>query len=316
MKFTPHFLATVLAAALTIGLSGCTGNTPTPQSASSTAEKQLDTNETAEAIKTMINERIARSPRVVDSDVKIVAIQPVRQQPGWNAYTIVADLVLDEEGHRKNFKERMVYFSNGSAFSTNLMSLQERSSYTELMSAPFAEAHYTDEFLIAGTPTAPYKLALFSDPLCPFCVRFFPDVLEQVEKYPGKYALYYYPLALSSIHPASDTVVLAAEAAKAAGVADVDKRLYVGLDINPRWTSETKILARFNELMGSELTVEQIHSADIEAKIARAKEIAEEVRVSGTPSLYVNGKRDRKREAYKQVVGKKGPASVPGSCGK
>ena len=67
------------------------------------------------------------------------------------------------------------------------------------------EKYYDKSKLIAGNPNAKDKIVLFSDPLCPFCIDFAPDVINYVNKNSNKIALYYYSFPLSS-HPASTRV--------------------------------------------------------------------------------------------------------------
>ena len=61
-------------------------------------------------------------------------------------------------------------------------------------------------------------MVIFSDPMCPFCIDFVPEVIDEiVSSKTKKIALFYYHFPLS-IHPRAETIVKATIAAEADGV--------------------------------------------------------------------------------------------------
>jgi protein-disulfide isomerase len=68
----------------------------------------------------------------------------------------------------------------------------------------FKSEFYKKSNLISGDENSKHKVAIFSDPLCPFCKKFVPQAMEYMKKYPKEFALYYYHLPLATLHPAAD----------------------------------------------------------------------------------------------------------------
>ncbi len=53
------------------------------------------------------------------------------------------------------------------------------------------DKYYQKTKLVAGSEKAKDKIVIFSDPLCPLCPHYVPQVIEFVNKNPDNIALYY-----------------------------------------------------------------------------------------------------------------------------
>lgn len=168
-----------------------------------------------------------------------------------------------------------------------------------------SEKYYDKSKLIAGNPNAKDKLVLFSDPLCPFCIDFAPDVINYVNKNSSKIALYYYNFPLQS-HPASTPLVKIIEVAKQKGLKDVELKVY-----QTKWeqyfdvksTDEKKILEAFNKEFKTDIKLEEISAKTVNDDLQKDISMGEEALVQGTPTIFVNGEKDSSRQKY-ETLGK------------
>ena len=166
------------------------------------------------------------------------------------------------------------------------------------------KSFYRKDHLIYGKESAPNKIVVFSDPICPFCQGYLPGLLKAAKENPDKIALYYYHFPLIMLHKEAPTVIKAAMVAEKKGVKDVMEKVYAQ-KFNLDTSDEKKILKAFNKAMGTHITSKDIHAKDIEARYEFDKKMADKMMISGTPTVYVNGKKDFSRRKYKEIIKKK-----------
>jgi protein-disulfide isomerase len=131
-----------------------------------------------------------------------------------------------------------------------------------------------------------------------------PGFLEAIKKHPGKIALYYYHLPLERLHPASPTVSRLMLVAKKKGVADVELYTYKNKDyFTYDERDEDKIIRAFNKVMGTDIKKEELHTKEIDDELKEDKKYIDELMINGTPTIYVDGKKDNSREKYKKILG-------------
>lgn len=153
-----------------------------------------------------------------------------------------------------------------------------------------------------GPKDAKVVIVEFSDYQCPFCSQTEPLVDGMLAAYPKDVKRVYKQFPLTSIHP---NALPASKAALAAGKQDKFWEMHAKLFANQReltadnfkkWAEELKLdVARFEKDMNSPEVAAQV---DRETQEARAAE------VSGTPTIFVNGKRLQQRspEGFKAVI--------------
>ena len=156
------------------------------------------------------------------------------------------------------------------------------------------KSFYRKDHLIYGKESAPNKIVVFSDPICPFCQGYLPGLLKAAKENPDKIALYYYHFPLIMLHKEAPTVIKAAIAAEEKGMKDVMQKVY-DAKFNIDTSDEKKILAEFNKKMGTHITLKDIHAKEIEKRYNFDKEYADKMMISGTPTVYFNGKKDFSR---------------------
>ena len=65
-----------------------------------------------------------------------------------------------------------------------------------------------------------------------------------------------------------------------------------------------KILTTFNRVIGTNLTMREINDAKVLKRLHQDMVVVSEMYVTGTPTLFVNGKKDPNRLELKKILGK------------
>jgi predicted DsbA family dithiol-disulfide isomerase len=252
----------------------------------------------AEKIADFLEDKFLQNPRLKSVDVAVIDTVPLQQVKGWNAYIVDVEAVL-KQGDKK-IKQKMIWFSDGRVITKELSDMKDGSNITELVKPKFRLEYYTKENLIYGKADAKHKIAIFSDPLCPFCKAYVPETLKYLKKYPDTFGVYYYHFPLERLHPASVHLVKMAAAAEQKGVKDFILKLY-SIKINPREKDIKKILKAFNKAVGTKLTEADINTPDVLKQVNHDYDIADKVMVGGTPTVYFDGKVDHTKKKYLTV---------------
>jgi len=299
-------IITALLISGVIGLSGCFDNvqkananevTATKVTPSSTSLKSLEAN--SKKVEEYLTNQFGNNPRIVSIKVKVIEVKPFEALKGWGTYIVSVEASLKAKP-KELIKQKMIWFSNGTVVSKDLANTQTGESYVDSVKPDFQESYYSKENLIYGDANATHKIAIFSDPLCPFCKSFAPQALTYMKKYPKKFAVYYYHYPILRIHPASAIVIRAAVVAEDKGIKDVAINMYkIKIDVQEK--NVQKILKAFNKVVGSHVTQKEILSKAVAAHIAHDDEIAKNIFVGGTPTVYVDNKIDKTREKYKRL---------------
>lgn len=242
-------------------------------------------------------EAINSSSQYTLTNIKILNKQDVKEIKDFRAYSVKIDLKL--VGKDKTISLNDIVFTNGSVLSKDFLFLDSRRSIKDNISPDIDESFYNQSHFIEGSFEAVNKLVVFSDPLCPSCMDVIPDVIKFVRAHPKDFALFYYNFPLS-IHKGAKTLVKASIVAKKFNK-DVLLKLYEeALDLEK--TDEVSVLALFNKIMGTKLTLEEINQKEVVDFMESDIELAKDYMVRGTPTLYINGKKDLTKIAYKKMV--------------
>jgi len=253
----------------------------------------------SDKVEDFLDDKFSENPRLKSVDVKVSDVVPLKELKGWDAYIVDVEAYLKSQP-KHLIKQRMIWFSNGQMITKELTDMQTGESLTDVVKPSFKEDYYTKENLVSGNPHAKHKVAIFSDPLCPFCKGFVPGALADMKKDPNKFAVYYYHFPLERLHPASVTLVKAAVAAELQGHKNVVEKLYK-VEINPQERDEKKILKAFNKAEGTHITLQDLKNPAVAKQLKHDMEIANTVMVGGTPTLYLDGKVDKTKKKYLKV---------------
>ena len=246
--------------------------------------------------------RVSQNPNVT---IKEVSINTKKKIPlaGWNGY--ILDVKVNVQGKDVNAKD--ILFSDGKYISLDLIDSTTGKSLKDLVTPNLTSNYHDKAKLIAGNHEAKDKIVIFSDPLCPYCIDYVPEVIKYVQKNSDSIALYYYHFPLLSIHPAAGTLVKLIDIAKHKGIKDAELKTYQ-IDwekyFDVKSTDAKVILEAFNKEFKTDIKLDELSKAEITKTIDSDIAMAEEVMVQGTPTIFVNGVKDSTRLKY-ETLGKK-----------
>lgn len=241
-------------------------------------------------------------------DIKIKAKKKLDKPIGWNAYFLSIFLEIHKPDSNKTevVEATDTVFSDGNYLAKDLLNLKTGNTIKRDVALDLTPKYYRKDHLIAGNAKAKNKLVIFSDPECPFCQDFVPELIKFVKKHPKQFALYYYHFPLDVIHKASPTlirVIMAAEKKLKMNQADLLIKAYEHYFDIPT-TDEDEILRVFNKAFKTKITKKEIHTPDIEKRFKYDFKMASDLVISGTPTLYVNGKKDASRKKHLELLKK------------
>ena len=231
--------------------------------------------------------RVSQNPNIKIKDIKINTKKEL-SIAGWTGY--ILDINASVQG--KDIQAKDFLFTNGTHIAPDLIDMKTMQSMKDVIVPNLTDKYYKKDNLIAGNEKAKNKVVLFSDPLCPFCMDYIPTVIAEVNKNKENIALYYYAFPLTQIHPASLPLSKLIDIAHSKGVVDVITKAYT-IDwskyFDEKSTDEAKILEAFNKELGTDIKIEELNKKELNTKIEKDVAMADDVLVSGTPTIYVNG---------------------------
>ena len=250
------------------------------------------------AIEEFIKGNVARNPNVSLLEMEVTGRHPVPSLKGWESVMLKLKLEVNRGGKKSTIDTTDILFTSGDV----VANLKQKQSLKNLVRPVVQPEHYRKDRIIAGDMSgkAQYKIVVFSDPQCPFCMDYVPDVIALAQKHPEKITLYYYHLPLPTLHPAAPVIVRAAAALELKGEKNVVERMYAA-GMEAKTNDEAEVLAEFNKKMKSSLKPADLHTKEVEAHVAADAAAAGELMVRGTPSIFINGQFDSDKSMFENL---------------
>lgn len=258
-------------------------------------------------VEDFLQDKISENPNIVDINVDVVDTIKISELKDWNAYIVKLDLTIKENkkgGDKKatrKINQQTMWFSDGEVIARDLTLMSSGENLSDLVKPSFKDNFYKKENLIYGNSNAKHKVAIFSDPLCPYCRKFVPKAINAMKKQPNKFAIYYFHFPLPSIHPAAIDLVKAATAAELKGHKDVVLNLYK-VKVDAREKNVSKILKAFNKTMKTNIKESDLKSAQVMKHYKSDLKIAEDLMVGGTPTMFFDGQLDKTKRKYEKAL--------------
>jgi protein-disulfide isomerase len=243
---------------------------------------------------------IGNNPNISNLKVDVSGKKNLPAMSGWQAYFVTIEADVKQGGDTRHINQNGTYFVSGNILAPELVNLKTGERYNDSVAPDFDDAFYTKSNRISGEANATYKVAIFSDPLCPFCRRYVPEALSYMTKYPKTFAVYYYHLPLTSLHPAAVTLTKAAIAAEQNGMDDAVLKLYK-VEVNANEKDEQKILNAFNKTFGTKIGSDDIRRSSVVKQFEFDQKVSQSMMVAGTPTVFFNGQKDPSKNKYKDV---------------
>jgi hypothetical protein len=244
-----------------------------------------------------VKRSVVKNPQVKVKGVTVLESKTDERLPGWTILLTTMDL----EYQKKEIHAPEMMFVKDGLITGHLVNLKTGNDYRDEIKPSVPESYYDDAHLFFGNKDAEHKILIFSDPQCPFCQEIVPEIFKAAKENPTKIAVYYYHLPLLRIHPVSDVLTRVMHVAQHEGKMDVVEKIY-SLKINPRETDMTKILAAVKSHTGYSVTAAQVDAKEVKAAMHADEIAASKMMVSGTPTIYVDGKWDKMRDGYKKLI--------------
>jgi protein-disulfide isomerase len=244
-----------------------------------------------------VKRHVVLNPQVKVKGITIIEETSHPALPGWSVY--LTTINLDYQGKEINAPET-IFVKDGLA-TRNLVSLEKGKDYRKEIKPKVSDKFYNDAHLIFGNKNAAHKVLVFSDPQCPFCQDVVPDIMKAAKEHPDTIALYYYHLPLLRIHPVSDVLTRVMHLAQHEGKMDILPKVYA-MKIDSKETDTKKILAEVKKQTGYSVSVTQVNAEKVKDAMKADTDAASELMVSGTPTIYVDGKWDKMRNKYKEFI--------------
>ncbi len=244
------------------------------------------------------HKKFKSNDRVQIKDIKISMKKEIKS--GWYGYAFDISAIVGG----KNANAKDVIFTDGNFVTPDLQDMSTGNSYQDMMKPLLDAKYYKSEHLIAGNANAKHKIVVFSDPLCPFCIEYMPELIQDVMKKPDTFALYYYHFPLLRLHPDANVITKAMHIATAQGVKDVTLKTYQGefhKYLKPGKNPDQTVLSAFNKVLGTNITLAQINDPMVHKAISYDVMMGDKAMVEGTPTVFFDGAYDKSRYKYDKV---------------
>jgi len=251
-------------------------------------------------VEAFLTKQIGGNPAIKTLEVKVVDKKALKSPRGWDAVVINLKATVKQGGSERPVTQRMVYFVSGNYLTSDLTNIKTGEQLKNSIAPDFKPEYYKKSNLVYGNENAEHKVAIFSDPLCPFCRKFVPEAINYMKKYPSKFAVYYYHLPLVSLHPAAVALTKAAVAAELEGRKDTVLEMYK-VQIGGREKDNQKILDAFNKQLGTKITLKDIETPAVKKHAAFDMEVSQSMMVNGTPTMFFDGKKDASKAKFRAV---------------
>ena len=242
-----------------------------------------------EKLSHFIQNKYSQFPNLKELKVDVVDSKNIPNSPLWKAVKLRLSGKFKHGKTFRPFAENHILFTDGNNFTETLNSLNG-DDWKEIFTPQIEPKHYSPSHLLYGNSNAKHKIVIFSDPLCPFCQRSIPALLNYVKHYPKTFAVYYYHLPLERLHPASVALTKLMYMAQIRGDKEAITKAY-HTPVSSRERDGKKILEAFNQITGLKYLESDLNSPLAQQALRHDKAIANELEVRGTPTIYLDGKK-------------------------
>jgi len=234
--------------------------------------------------------------------VEVISHYQIDEVPNWEVYFLSMKIDITIDGKTKTSTVPQTVFTSGDRITFKLMKKgvngKKNVNYATLLKPKVPKSAYDDAHFLIGNKNAPHKILIFSDPFCPYCQEKVPEVIRVVKANPKTYALYYYHLPLLKIHPASDLTTKAMHIFHKKGDIDNMLKLY-DLFVEATEKDPKEIIKAIKEKTGVKFTLKQLSTKAVKKAIKTDLKMRKRLQVTTTPTIFIDGVWDRKREKYK-----------------
>jgi len=269
------------------------------------ATLSLSASSNEDVVTNYIKKYMVKAPSVKVVSVDIIGKKELDSPKGWDAYfvNIHAEIKKSPTVTDKVTVPETIFAKDDFA-SPTLIDMKTGKDLKASLKPELKSNVYDDKHLFAGNKDAKHKIVVFTDPKCPFCQKKVPEIYKAVKANPKTFALYYYHFPLLRIHPVSDILTRVMLIEQKNKHFDNAMKVYT-LNVKTGDRNVTRVLAEVKKVMGISLTEKDLDAKDISDELKADQEMATKALVSGTPTVYIDGKWDKSRTKYKEFISNK-----------
>jgi len=257
---------------------------------------------TVDEVKDYVKNKMVNNPQIEVTSVDVIGKKELEEPKGWTAFfvNIHANIKRSKTEKDRVTVPETIFAKDGFAAPT-LIDMKTGEDLKSKLKPDLDPSIYDEKHLIAGNKDAKHKIVVFSDPQCPYCREVVPKMYKTVKEHPETFALYYYHMPLLRLHPVSDIITRAMLVEQNKKNFDKAMDMY-SLKINPTEVNATKVLAKINKEYDLNITEEDINREEISKELIFDRKMATKAMVSGTPTVFIDGKWDRSKQEYKKLI--------------
>ena len=258
----------------------------------------------ADDVKDYVKNHMIKNKQVQVTGVEIISSKMLDDPKGWEVFFLNIDATVKKSPtvFDKVTVPETLFVKDGFTAPT-LINLETGEDLKTILKPALPKGIYDEKHLLIGNKDAKHKLVVFTDPQCPFCKEKIPEIYKAVKENPETFALYYYHFPLLRIHPVSDIITRAMVVEQSKGEKAKAMEFY-SLKVNPREVNATKVLGMINKEYKLNITEKDINTEEVSKELLFDKGMATKSMVSGTPTVYLDGKWDPSRNKYKDLISK------------
>lgn len=264
------------------------------------ASVSLSAAPTQEELVKYVKRNVIKNRSVKIDSIEIIEQRKIDELKGWEALLTNVHITFNKE--KMDIPEMM--FVNGDTITPVLVNYKNGKNYRNEMRPDATDKYYNDAHHLMGNKDAKHKIIVFSDPQCPFCQDIVPKIFKAVKENPETFALYYYHLPLLRLHPVSGPLTKAMHIAQSKGDIAAFEKFYK-MKVDFKLTDLEKVAAEIKKQTGFVVTKKELEDKKLHETMIAEEKMASKLMVSGTPTVYIDGKWDKRRDGYEKLLPKK-----------
>jgi len=263
------------------------------------ASVSLSAAPTDKELRKYVKRNVIKNNLVKIHSIETIETRKIDELKGWEV--LLTNIHIEYNKKKIDLPEMM--FVNGDIITPVLMNYKNGKNYRNEVRPEATAKYYNDAHHLMGNKDAKHKIIVFSDPQCPFCQDIVPKIFKAVKENPETFALYYYHLPLLRLHPVSGPLTRAMHIAQKRGDIKAFEKFY-SMKMDFKETNLDKIIPEIKKQTGFVVTKKELEDKKLEEMMVADEKMASRLMISGTPTIYLDDKWDKRRHGYEKFLPK------------